>query len=194
MTARFAAPTRKPCPRPRRLNAYTLRFTPGRNRGGSNRWIQAKGRSVLAGIERAVDRPSLLLPRKGAVVLIPFRHHRRTAPCVSRLAKGENCRDSIRRPLSPRAYRLAHRYALPQVVTERVARPNCGYFTEQGFGMSPLLKLLYVRMVVKPGAGYTVCRSGPNSVVELPPKWLIVPGMKLPPSCQVQVPSIVRWS
>jgi hypothetical protein len=48
-----------------------------------------------------------------------------------------------------------------------------GYPTGQGFRSSPLLKLLYLRKVVGPvgpGTGYTVCSSGPNSVVELPPK------------------------
>ena len=42
--------------------------------------------------------------------------------------------------------------------------------------------------MVKPGSGYTVFSNGPYSVVELPPKWWVVPGMKLPPSCQAQVP------
>jgi len=61
-------------------------------------------------------------------------------------------------------------------------------FTGQGFRISPLLKLSKRVTVVGPAAGKTVAKSGPYSLVELPPKLLVVPGMKLPPSCQVQVP------
>ena len=57
--------------------------------------------------------------------------------------------------------------------------------------MSPLLKLLYRLTVVKPTVGYTVSSSDPYSVVELPPKSLMVRGMKSPPSCQVQVPACI---
>ena len=59
--------------------------------------------------------------------------------------------------------------------------------------MSPLLKLskrvtVVGWWLVGSTVGKTVAKSGPYSLVELPPKLLVVPGMKLPPSCQVQVP------
>ena len=59
----------------------------------------------------------------------------------------------------------------------------------QGFGMSPLLKSLISVVIAGPTSGYGTARSFPNSVVELPPKWLIVPGMKLPPCWNVHVPA-----
>jgi len=54
--------------------------------------------------------------------------------------------------------------------------------------MLPLLKLSNSSTVVKPASGKTVFRSGPYSLVELPPKLLMVPGMNLPPSCHAHVP------
>ena len=66
--------------------------------------------------------------------------------------------------------------------------PLAGALHRAGFRISPLLKLSKRVTVVGPAAGKTVAKSGPYSLVELPPKLLVVPGMKLPPSCQVQVP------
>ena len=54
--------------------------------------------------------------------------------------------------------------------------------------MFPLLKLRISVAVVNPGSGKTDCSSGPNSVVELPPKSFTVPGMNGPPSCQLHTP------
>jgi hypothetical protein len=57
-----------------------------------------------------------------------------------------------------------------------------------GFDRFPLLKSTNTFDVVNPGSGNRTFRSGPNSVVELPPKLLMVPGRNLPPSCHVQLP------
>ena len=54
--------------------------------------------------------------------------------------------------------------------------------------MSPMLKLRISVAVVNPASGNRVFSSDPNSVVELPPKSFTVPGMNLPPSCQVHPP------
>src|SRR5712664_4827136 len=75
--------------------------------------------------------------------------------------------------------------------------PNCSCSTSkssfgvcagQGLELRTFRKSLYRVVVWNPVVGYASGSSGPYSVAEVRPKVLVVPGMKLPPSCHEHAP------
>jgi hypothetical protein len=62
----------------------------------------------------------------------------------------------------------------------------------QGLLRSPLLKFSKRVIGMNPAPGNTCEIRCVNSVAELPPKLLTVPGMKLPPSCHEHAPPSER--
>jgi hypothetical protein len=115
MPARFAATSRNPRHRPRRLNGYMFRSTGVAGRGGNH------GLSCVLGVsvERGEARDTLLVPtRRPGRQRDPTQHRRRP------------CRDHHRDPQPTRAHvRREHRPDRPIRAAERLLQPSNGWAT-----------------------------------------------------------------